>query len=656
MSRRPLLACILIVLSIASAHSRENPFLDTPMPAPEALPGEALMPEAQRAFQQGNAAALQRLQKELGSSPLRVWVDHWAIRLELQSDTGVRSTARIQEFERTWKGHPLASRLWALWAEREIRGRLDANQGFDDILASIDARVESTGLRCARAAPNDQSTLEANLADGICRQLLVVRSTGLGLTEAERTRLARSLAFQRNTKTAIDLWSRAPSNSAGLSPSEERLLQWLATLSKSLKDAEQAHRRGLRLNPEQAKAAEFALGARGWLRSDDDAASRIQKSMAAAPTMPTELLESASRQLLREGDHPNVLRLIAAMPEHARNDETWRFWRARLGLLQAQAQGQPTTAFLEDLSLLTGELSFYSLLASDILQRQSVAHRLVAEAPQAQPPNPRLLKSLRQDPSVRRAMALSRQALRAEAAAEWRGVIEGRNDAELVALAALAMAAQAPDRAVVAASRSADPAATRLRFPAPFQGALAKAFHALAPSHIDEPWVYGVIRQESRFLVDVKSSANAQGLMQLIPPTAQATARKVGLDRFVLADLADPTTNLRLGTHYLEGLAQRFNGSRVLATAGYNAGPHRSKTWRARLSQPTDGAAFVESIPFKETRDYVKAVSLNAVVYGGLLAGASGPSRSGKPGPVPMLTEWLGTIDPPSGNDDSDPN
>ncbi len=599
------------------------------------------MPSAQRAFQQGNTAALERIRGELQESPLRIWVDHWLLRLELQSDTSTDLTRKLAAFDKAWGPHPLARRNWALWAEAQLRSRLESGKPIDDVLGRLDPAVESTALRCARAAPSDQATLEAGLSDRICRDLLVQRSTGWSLSADERTRLARSLAFARQTKSAIDLWSAAPAGGPGLTGSEERFLGWLAELSKSLKEAERLHQRGLRLSPEQSKAAEFALGARGWLRSDADASRRIRRHLAQASTMPAELVESAARQMLRDNAADEVLRLISAMPARMQADEPWRYWRARIGMHKAAARGESTDPFKEELSALSSGLSFYSVLAAESLGRNSEVEVLAAPAP-AGKAKPRALtaelKALRKDPSVRRALAMARVGLRSESAIEWRGVIENRTDAELVALATLAMAAQAPDRAVIAAARSDDPAASRLRFPTPFGGPLREALEALNPQHIGPAWVYGIVRQESRFLVDVKSSANAQGLMQLIPPTARATARKAGLGRFQLADLADPGTNLRLGTHYLEELARRFEGNRVLATAGYNAGPHRSITWRARLSEPVDGAAFVESIPFKETRDYVKAVSLNAVVYERLLSGATSTRTP--------LTQWLGEISP----------
>jgi soluble lytic murein transglycosylase len=135
----------------------------------------------------------------------------------------------------------------------------------------------------------------------------------------------------------------------------------------------------------------------------------------------------------------------------------------------------------------------------------------------------------------------------------------------------------------------------------------------VAQLQLDEAWVYGLIRQESRFIPDVKSSAGAGGLMQLMPATARWVARKIGLKEWQGSQVTQVETNINLGTWYLKHVLDTLDNHPVLASAAYNAGPGRARAWRAE--GPMEAAIYTESIPFNETRDYVKKVMSNASYY-----------------------------------------
>jgi soluble lytic murein transglycosylase len=135
---------------------------------------------------------------------------------------------------------------------------------------------------------------------------------------------------------------------------------------------------------------------------------------------------------------------------------------------------------------------------------------------------------------------------------------------------------------------------------------------------VDQAYVYGLIRQESRFVTDARSAVGAGGLMQVMPGTAKWTAKKLGL-KFTPDMLTDREMNLKLGTGYLGLVLQDFGGSQALAAAAYNAGPARSRRWRD--APPVDPVVWTENVPFNETRDYVKKVLTNAAVYQAVLAG-----------------------------------
>jgi len=151
---------------------------------------------------------------------------------------------------------------------------------------------------------------------------------------------------------------------------------------------------------------------------------------------------------------------------------------------------------------------------------------------------------------------------------------------------------------------------------------------------LDVAYMYGLIRQESRFQVAARSTVGASGLMQVMPATAQWTAKKLGMVDYQGEQIADRDVNLKIGAGYLKLLIDDFGGSQAMAAAAYNAGPGRPRRWRegARL----ESAGWAENIPFNETRDYVKKVLANAVVYNHVLYGK----------PLSIKTRLGGTIGP----------
>ena len=178
-----------------------------------------------------------------------------------------------------------------------------------------------------------------------------------------------------------------------------------------------------------------------------------------------------------------------------------------------------------------------------------------------------------------------------------------------------------PRPGVVAAQRTTGLHDFKVRFLAPFRPtyrAQAQAFD------IEEAWLYGITRQESRFISTAKSSAGAQGLMQLMPATARWVAGKIGMP-LNAGRVIEVDTNVTLGARYLK-LVYEDLGHPVMASAAYNAGPGRARRWRD--VKPLEGAIYAESIPFSETRDYVKKVMANTVWYAGLLEGRMSPLKA----------------------------
>ena len=222
--------------------------------------------------------------------------------------------------------------------------------------------------------------------------------------------------------------------------------------------------------------------------------------------------------------------------------------------------------------------------------------------------------------------------MRFEGNREWNFELRGVDPERLRSAAWWASKQGWLDRAINTDERLGADADATLRFPTPHADRLQVVAREQG---VDPAWVYGLIRQESRFVAAARSSVGAAGLMQIMPGTARWVARQLGRGDFTVDQLDDLQTNLEFGTFYLKRVLDTVDGSALLASAGYNAGPRRARDWRATLTRPIEGAIFAELIPFSETRGYVKHVLSNTVDYAAL---ATGQPQS--------LKRWLGQVAP----------
>jgi soluble lytic murein transglycosylase len=196
---------------------------------------------------------------------------------------------------------------------------------------------------------------------------------------------------------------------------------------------------------------------------------------------------------------------------------------------------------------------------------------------------------------------------------EWVFSLRGMDDRQLLAAAHFAHGQEIWDRAINTADRTRVQHNYSLRYSAPFSDQVRPKAQQLS---LDDGWVYGLMRQESRFVMKAKSTVGAQGLMQLMPATAKWVAKKINLTGFHPSRVTEMNMNVTLGTNYMKMVLDSLDNHPVLASAAYNAGPGRAKRWRAE--QALEGAIYAETIPFAETRDYVKKVMSNAVYYSAL--------------------------------------
>jgi len=295
----------------------------------------------------------------------------------------------------------------------------------------------------------------------------------------------------------------------------------------------------------------------------------------------------------------DVLAAIDGMTAKEREQPSWRYWKARA--LEATGRSEEALALLKPLS---AEYSFYGQLALEGLGEK------IAVPPVAYKPGSDEVRAVGALPGIQRALALYQMNLRVDGTREWFFSIRNLDDKQLLAASEVARRNELWDRAINTADRTATLHDFSLRYVAPYRQSM-KTY--TAQLNLDEAWVYGLIRQESRFIASARSSAGAGGLMQLMPATAKWVAGKLGMRNWHGSQVTDVDTNLSLGTYYLRHVLDTLDGSSVLASAAYNAGPGRARAWRT--DAPLEGAIYAEAIPFNETRDYVKKVMSNATYY-----------------------------------------
>jgi soluble lytic murein transglycosylase len=327
------------------------------------------------------------------------------------------------------------------------------------------------------------------------------------------------------------------------------------------------------------------------------------KKAAGAPLSP-EGYQWWVRSALRAGDWTMVRTGIEAMSPALKKDPAWIYWLGRA--LKAQGDKAGAEEKFQSIAKVTG---FYGQLALEELgQKISIPPRAVA-------PTDEEVAAMAQNAGFRRAMKFFDMNMRFEGYREWNWELRKMNERQHLAAAEFARQNNLLDRMVNTSDRTKIEVDFTQRFPAPFNDIMHPTTQSLG---LDQAWVYGLIRQESRFVMAARSHVGASGLMQIMPGTAKEVARKIGLVGYSAGQLNDINTNILLGTNYLSLVLQALDGSQPLATAAYNAGPKRPKAWRATLTRPVEGAIFAETIPFDETRGYVKNVMSNATYYAAL--------------------------------------
>lgn len=320
-----------------------------------------------------------------------------------------------------------------------------------------------------------------------------------------------------------------------------------------------------------------------------------------------EQLEWYARAALRLQRWDELASVIQHMPEKLQKDPTWQYWLGR----SFAAQGKSSQAKEMYEKAAASGRNFYAVLAGEELGRRINTRNNVSDA------DAKDVRRMSEDGAIKRALVLFKNSqsngdskMRRQAQAEWRFATRDFNEDNLLTAAQVAFDNQFYDMAINSADRTDHKLNYKLRYISPFKDLTVRY---ASQAGIDPAWVYGLIRQESRFVMGAQSSVGAQGLMQVMPATAREIAGKIGMSS---SELYTMDGNIRMGTWYMADAKRRLQNNEVMATAGYNAGPGRARNWQA--SSPLEGAIYAETIPFTETRDYVKKVMTNATYYASL--------------------------------------
>ncbi|MEN9436525.1 MAG: hypothetical protein RIR09_1180 [Pseudomonadota bacterium] len=611
-----------------------------------------------QAYKMRDKVRMGQLLPALRGHPLEPWTAFW----ELSARLDTASPQEIQDFFTRYSGTYQEDRLRTQWLQQLGKRRDWAifNREYPLYRMNDDRSVRCYALLAAHLASGQDNTeqvkeqwLSQKDADEGCAsaaaQLVQDHTTSYQMVW-QRARLGMENDRLRVVTQAVEMVSPdslKTLNNIYLNPGKYLNDKYTALRPKTRELVSLALIRQAYLDPNEAATeidklrwrAQLTTEERSWIWGviGKRAAQKLSNDALAyfAKGQPGQMHEDhlawMARAALRAGRWAQVSEAINAMSPAQRSDPTWTYWLARALRLQksspsAQAQAQQL------FQSIAGVRGFYEQLALEELgQRISVP---AAPEPLTAQEKDDALKN----PGLVRALYAIRIGLRPDGVREWNYTTSlhergGMDDRGLLAAADLAFRNAVWDRCINTSERTKNVVDFEQRYPMPFKAAVLARTKQIG---LDPAYVYGLIRQESRFITDAKSGVGASGLMQVMPATAKWTARKIGLLDFKAHHISESDTNIAIGTGYLKLVLDSFDGSMPLAAAAYNAGPGRPRVWRGQTGAPTlEAAIWAENVPFSETRDYVKKVLSNTTNYAALI--------TGKP---QSLKARLGTVGP----------
>ena len=589
----------------------------------------AVFLEARQIARKGKLSALKPLLESLTDYPLRSYIEYEALLARPYS-----SDEAVQAFIENHPNFPISVQLRRAFAD--YRRDQDRSESFLSFHQPEDADVENQCFRASAlwALERTQAAMAATRALWLhgrsqpkrCDKAFSRWRRAGGLTQAlawqryelavlagedrlaaylERTlsedqrTLARQLTRIRQRPTRTDRYKTVDFND----PEQRALADSALKMLIKKRPAEALHliadlKDSGRLAPAQALEYDYAAALR--LIREDNLTVNDALIPAALRTNP-DLIEASLIQLIKAGRFNALSTPLSQLPASAQSTLRWQYWQARAELSSPDIGGRESARV--SFERLASERDYYGHLAALWLGIPgSLADQSTTIAPEK-------LLDLAAAPTAQRIYELRALGETLEARREWFQLIKPFSNTELRIAAALASQWHWHDMAIATLAQAQAWDEVLERFPRPYAERFTEAARTQG---VPVTLAMAVARRESGFWTEARSPVGAQGLMQLMPRTAQSVAKSIDLDSPTDLVLTQADTNIKLGTAYLGQLLQRFNDNRVLALAAYNAGPSRAKKWYTN-PQPID--AFIEGIPFAETRAYVKAVLLYAAIY-----------------------------------------
>ena len=627
--------------------------------------GDEAVLEMQKAFRKGDKAALAALLPAARGHVLEPWAAYWELKARLTEASAGEVNAFLQRYAGSYQEDRLRNdwlllvgqrRDWAQFAEmhpqyrmsddREVRCyalTVDQIKGMAPAGAADEVLRHWYGLRevddgCTHAAAEMYSDRRIKPAD-------VWRKARLA-AEANRSRVVQNavaivapeaLPQLRDALGAPARFLTARATAGGKARQE---LVGLALIRMAMNDLGTAaqlldSKWGVQMSAEERNWIWGVIGKQAAIALSSDALGYFGNVTRDAD-LSDDMLGWKARAAMRAGQWKVAGRAIDAMSPEARKDSTWTYWKAR-AMLANRPGDEDRAEIRQMLERIAGTSGFYEQLALEEL-----GQRVALPAAPA-PLTPEEKAAARSNVGLNRGLYAIFLGLRSEGVREWNYTTNlhtpgGMPDRELLAAADFACQREVWDRCINTSERTKSVIDINQRFPMPHRNAVVERAQGIG---LDPAYVYGLIRQESRFIMDARSGVGASGLMQVMPATARWTARKIGMTTFTPDHINDRDTNITIGTAYLKLALDDFDGSMALAAAGYNAGPGRPRSWRN--GPVLDAAVWAENVPFAETRDYVKKVLSNTTMYAAILTGQpqSLKARLGTVGPRDMAKPEL---------------
>jgi soluble lytic murein transglycosylase len=675
-------AALPAVLSVALSATLAAPVAAQNTSSGSGGAGDALILEMNKAFKRGDKAKLAQLLPQARGHVLEPWAAYWELKARLDE----ASPQEVQDFFSRYAGTYQEDRLRNDWllllGQRRDWAAFEAE--YPKYRMNDDREVRCYALLVEHLK---NPALDARLADEVRKNWQSQRDADDGCTAAaerlvgtknltpkdvwQKARLATEANRPRAARDAVQIIApEALGLMTELSSSPARFLSekylalrkvrkeiiTLALIKLATSDVEGAARQmdrkwAVQLTAEERNWVWGMIGKQAATRMGTLPASDALQYFAKVSKdsdLNDDMLAWKARAALRAGTQPNwpqVAMAINAMSGEARQGPTWTYWKARALLATAPPDATPKAAAsgaTQTMSIAPQRVEALALLQSiasvrgfyEQLALEELGQKITVPAKPA-PLTPEEKEAARLNPGLNRAAYAIMMGLRPEGVREWNYSTNlqkhgGMGERELLAAAQFACDLQIWDRCINTSERTRTELDFEQRFPMPFRETVVKRSQSI---NLDPAYVYGLIRQESRFVMDARSGVGASGLMQVMPATARWTARKIGLEGFSPDQLGDRDTNITIGTAYLKLALDDLGGSMPMAAAAYNAGPRRPRTWRN--GHMLDAAIWAENVPFSETRNYVKKVLSNATSYAAILTGQpqSLKSRLGMVGP-----------------------